>query len=229
MSEKTTRELSAEAAAALDPPEARGILFVVSSPSGGGKGTLIRRVLPVVPRLGYSVSWTTRAPREGEREGVHYFFVSTQEFEAARDRGEFLEWAVVHGNLYATSLSFLERELTSGRDVILEIDVQGAESVRRKPLDSVSVFILPPSFDVLRERLRARESENPEQFATRLRNSRAEVERYAEFDYVILNDDAERAARQLASIVYAERARRARQESLARRVLATFPVTAAGA
>ncbi|MFN2598857.1 MAG: guanylate kinase [Pyrinomonadaceae bacterium] len=229
MSEKTTGELSAEAVAALDPPEARGILSVVTSPSAGGKGTLIRRVLPTVPRLGYSVSWTTRAPREGEREGVHYFFVREEEFAAARERGEFLEWAVVHGNLYGTSLGVLERELSSGRDVILEIDVQGAESVRRAPLDSVGVFILPPSFEVLRERLRARESENPEQFATRLRNSRAEVARYSEFDYVILNDDAERAARQLASIIYAERARRARQESLARRVLATFPESAAGA
>jgi guanylate kinase len=208
---------------------ARGILFVISSPSGGGKGTLIQRVLPVVPRLGYSVSWTTRAPREGEIEGVHYFFVRPEEFEKARERGEFLEWAIVHGNLYATSLNVIERELSSGRDVILEIDVQGAESVKRTRLDSVSVFILPPSFVVLRERLRARESENPEQFATRLRNSRAEVERYVEFDYVILNDDADRAAQQLASIVYAERARRARQESLARRVLATFPESAARA
>jgi guanylate kinase len=123
----------------------------------------------------------------------------------------------------------VERELGSGRDVMLEIDVQGAESVRRAPVDSVGVFILPPSFEVLRERLSARQSENPQQLATRLRNSRAEVERYAEFDYVILNDDADRAAAQLASIVHAERARRARQESLARRVLTTFPEPSAGA
>lgn len=223
MSRKTTRELSAEAAAALNAPEARGILFVISSPSGGGKGTLIRRALPRVPRLGYSVSWTTRAPREGEQHGVHYYFVSRAEFEAARGRGEFLEWAVVHGNLYGTSISVVERELLSGRDVILEIDVQGAELVRRAGVDSVGVFILPPSFEVLRQRLSARRTEDPEQFATRLRNARGEVERYAEFDYVILNDDADRAAAQLASVVYAERARRERQESLARGVLATFP------
>jgi guanylate kinase len=228
VSEKTTRELSAEAAASLNLPEARGILFVISSPSGGGKGTLIRRVLPRVPRLGYSVSWTTRPPREGERHGVHYYFVSRAEFDAARGRGEFLEWAVVHGNHYGTSMSVVEQELLSGRDVILEIDVQGAESVRRARVDSVGVFILPPSFEVLRQRLAARRSENPEQFATRLRNARAEVERYTEFDYVLLNDDADRAAAQLASVVYAERARRGRQESLARRVLASFP-EAAGA
>jgi guanylate kinase len=209
-------------------PEARGILFVISSPSGGGKGTLIRRVLPRVPRLGYSVSWTTRAPRSGETHGVHYYFVSVAEFDAARARGEFLEWAIVHGNHYGTSVGVVEQELLSGRDVILEIDVQGAESVRRARVDSVGVFILPPSFEVLRERLTARQSEDPAQLATRLRNSRGEVERYKEFDYVVLNDDADRAAAQLASIVYAERARRARQESLARRVLTTFP-EAAGA
>jgi guanylate kinase len=229
LSEKTTRELTKEALAEMNLPEARGILFVISSPSGGGKGTLVRRVLPVVPRLGYSVSWTTRAPRFDEVHGVHYYFVNDEEFDAARARGEFLEWAVVHGNHYGTSIKAVERELISGRDVMLEIDVQGAESVRRARVDSVGVFILPPSFEVLRERLSARQSENPQQLATRLRNSRAEVERYAEFDYVILNDDADRAAAQLASIVYAERARRARQESLARRVLTTFPEATAGA
>jgi guanylate kinase len=206
--------------------EARGILFVISSPSGGGKGTLIRRVLPVVPRLGYSVSWTTREPREGEVQGVHYHFAGREEFEAARERGEFLEWAVVHENLYGTSLGAVEQELLAGRDVILEIDVQGAQSVKELQIDSVSVFILPPSFEVLRERLTARESENLEQLGVRLGNARAEVERYREFDYVVLNDDADRAARQLASIIRAERARRTRQESVARRVLATFPQTA---
>jgi guanylate kinase len=226
LSERSTRELSAEAVAELDPPEARGILFVISSPSGGGKGTLIRRVLPRVPRLGYSVSWTTRAAREGEREGVHYNFVGAAEFEAARARGEFLEWAVVHGNSYGTSRTNVERELRAGRDVVLEIDVQGAASIKRAGLDSVSVFILPPSFEVLRARLAGRETESAEQLAVRLGNSRGEVEQYGEFDYVILNDEVERAASQLASIVYAERARAHRQEQLARRVIGTFPAPA---
>ena len=223
MSDRTTRELTADALAELSQPEARGILFVISSPSGGGKGTLIRSVLLSVPRLGYSVSWTTRAAREGEREGVHYNFVTPAEFEAARDRGEFLEWAVVHGNYYGTSRTNVERELRAGRDVILEIDVQGAASIKQAGVDSVSVFILPPSFEVLRARLAARETESAEQLAVRLGNSRGEVEQYCEFEYVILNDEIERAAGQLASVVYAERARRQRQESLARRVLATFP------
>jgi guanylate kinase len=201
----------------------QGILFVISSPSGGGKGTLIRRILTRLPRLGYSVSWTTRSPRQGEMNGRDYHFVSREDFIAARERGEFLEWAVVHGNFYGTSLKVVERELAAGRDIVLEIDVQGAASVRRIGLESVSVFILPPSFEILRRRLTGRQSENAAALALRLQNSRAEVEHYREFDYVILNDDVERAATQLAAIVYAERARRERQEQLVERVLAGFP------
>ncbi len=210
-----------ETPARIDP--ARGILFVISSPSGGGKGTLIRRILTHMPRLGYSVSWTTRAPRQGEVNGREYHFVTIEEFEAARERGEFLEWASVHGNFYGTSLKAVERDLTAGRDIVLEIDVQGAASVRRIGIAAVSVFILPPSFEILRRRLTGRQSEKSDALALRLRNSRGEVEHYREFDYLVLNDDVERAATQLASIVYAERARRERQIQLAERVLATFP------
>jgi guanylate kinase len=201
----------------------RGILFVISSPSGGGKGTLIRRILTHMPRLGYSVSWTTRAPRQGEVNGRDYHFVTQEEFIAARERGEFLEWASVHGNFYGTSLKVVERELVAGRDIVLEIDVQGATTLRRNGIEAVTVFIIPPSFEILRRRLTGRQSENSETLALRLQNSRGEVEHYREFDYVVLNDDVDRAATQLASIVYAERARRVRQERLAERVLATFP------
>jgi guanylate kinase len=210
----------------LPAPEAereRGILFVISSPSGGGKGTLIRRILTHIPRLGYSVSWTTRAPRQAEMNGRDYHFVAPEEFQAARERGEFLEWAIVHGNFYGTSLKVVERELAAGRDIVLEIDVQGATTVRRVGIEAVSIFILPPSFEILRRRLTGRQSENSQALAVRLQNSRGEVEHYKEFDYLVLNDDVERAATQLASIVYAERARRPRQERLAERVLATFP------
>jgi guanylate kinase len=208
---------------APDVEPERGILFVISSPSGGGKGTLIRRILTHLPRLGYSVSWTTRAPRQGEKNGRDYHFVTPEEFNAARERGEFLEWANVHGNLYGTSLKVVERELAAGRDIVLEIDVQGATTVRRAGIEATSIFILPPSFEILRRRLIGRQSENSEALAVRLQNSRGEVEHYREFDYIVLNDDVERAATQLASIVYAERARRTRQERLAVRVLATFP------
>ncbi|HEV2799231.1 MAG TPA: guanylate kinase [Pyrinomonadaceae bacterium] len=201
----------------------RGILFVISAPSGGGKGTLVRHLLANTPRLGYSVSWTTRAPRRGEVNGREYHFVTQQEFEAARERGEFLEWASVHGNFYATSLKVVERELMAGRDIVLEIDVQGASNIRSAGIEAVSIFILPPSYEIMRRRLAGRQSENSETLALRLQNSRGEVEHYREFDYVVLNDDVDRAATQLASIVYAERARRVRQERLAERVLATFP------
>lgn len=200
-----------------------GFLLVVSSPSGGGKGTLVRRVLEDVQGIGYSISWTTRRPREGERDGVDYHFVSAEDFERMRERGGFLEWAAVHNNLYGTARSVVEQELEEGRDIILEIDVQGAASVRGSISNVVTVFILPPSFEVMRERLLRRKSEAPEDVLLRLRNAATEVAHYREFDYVIINDVAERASAQLASIVYAERARRGRQEWIARRVVATFP------
>lgn len=199
-----------------------GMLVVVSSPSGGGKGTLIRRALKTVPNLGYSVSFTTRTPREGEVNGRDYFFVSVEEFKQKVEADDFLEWAVVHGNLYGTSAAQVQRELIEGHDIILEIDVQGAASIRRKFDDAVSIFILPPTFEILRARLEARGSERPGDLALRLRNSRGEVERYREFQYVIINDDADNAAGQLASIIYAERARCERQEQATQRVLESF-------
>lgn len=200
----------------------RGMLVVVSSPSGGGKGTLIRRVLSAVPNLGYSISCTTRALREGELDGREYSFISRDEFKQKIEAGDFLEWAVVHGNLYGTSHSQVARELNAGRDIVMEVDVQGAESVRRLVPEAVSVFILPPTFEILRARLEARASEDKDELALRLRNSRHEVEHYREFNYIIINDDADRAAAQIASIIYAERARRERQEAVARRVVASF-------
>jgi guanylate kinase len=138
----------------------------------------------------------------------------------------FLEWAVVHDNLYGTSHVEIERELNEGHDIILEIDVQGAEIVRKLVADAVSIFILPPSFEILRDRLVGRGSEHPDDVALRLRNSRREVEQFKEFQYLIINDDVESAAGLMASIIYAERARRERQEEVARRVLATFKQTA---
>jgi len=206
----------------LQSQTGRGMLVVVSSPSGGGKGTLIRRVLKSVPKLGYSVSYTTRLPRDGEVAGRHYFFVSVEEFRAMESACEFLESATVHGNLYGTAHVRVQEELSQGRDIILEIDVQGAENVRKLVDDAVMVFVLPPSFEILCQRLKARGSEQGDDLELRLRNARYEVEAYRRFDYVIINDDADRAANQLASIVYAERARRQRQEQAASRVLETF-------
>jgi guanylate kinase len=200
----------------------RGTLFVVSSPSGGGKGTIIRHVLDVVPNLSYSVSFTTRAPRNNEMNGREYFFISRQVFDEMVAAGEFLEWACVHGNFYGTAKRQVADETTAGTDIVLEVDVQGAASVRELPLDSVSVFILPPSFAVLRERLIARGTDSPEELQVRLRNAPEELRQYSAFDYVIINDEVERAAAQLASIIYAERARCRRQEKLVRKVIEKF-------
>lgn len=222
MSSETKEFVDAQAGAG--PQAARGMLIIVSSPSGGGKGTLIRRVLKTLPNVGYSVSFTTRPPREGETDGRDYFFISEERFREMIARGEFLEWAHVHAHLYGTGRAQVERELKERHDIILEIDVQGAESVRKCVPGAVGVFILPPSFEVLRERLMARGSEQAQQLSLRLRNARSEVARYTEFDYVIVNDDAESAAAQLGAIIYAERARRERQEQLAREILNSFPL-----
>lgn len=200
----------------------RGMLIVVSSPSGGGKGTLIDRVLQTMQGVSYSVSYTTRPPRPKEKDGREYFFVSTAAFEEMIERGEFLEWANVYGHLYGTSRHQVEREREAGRDIILEIDVQGAESIRRLVADAVTVFILPPSFEMLRSRLIARGTDSAEDLQRRLSGAPAEVEQYRNFQYVILNDDINRASAQLASVIYAERARRERQETSSHDALADF-------
>src|SRR2546423_6627133 len=206
----------------VDTTTPRGTLFVVSSPSGGGKGTIIRHVLEVVENLSYSVSYTTRAPRLGEVGGREYFFVSRETFEEMIDAGEFLEWACVHGNLYGTAKRQILQETSSGKDILLEVDVQGAASVRQLLMDSVSIFILPPSYRVLRERLLARGTDTAEELELRLRNAPDELGQYSAFDYVIINDEIERAAHQLASIIYAERARCVRQDSVVREVIKEF-------
>jgi len=200
----------------------RGTLFVVSSPSGGGKGTIIRHVLEDVGNLSYSVSYTTRAPRQGEIDGREYFFVGRETFNEMVAAGEFLEWACVHGNLYGTAKSQVIEETNAGADIILEVDVQGAASVRQLLMDSVSIFILPPSYEVLKQRLITRGTDSPEELAIRLRNAPDELKQYSAFDYVIINDEIERASAQLASIIYAERARCMRQESLVLEVIEKF-------
>lgn len=208
----------------INSETAPGLLVVVSSPSGGGKGTLIDRVLRTVPNVSYSVSFTTRAPRPNEEDGREYFFIDRATFEKMIERGEFLEWADVYGQLYGTSCQQVERERAAGHDIILEIDVQGAESIRRKIPDAVSIFILPPSFELLRERLLARGTDSADALEKRLRGAPSEVEQYKYFQYVILNDDINRASQQLAAVIYAERARRERQEIKARTALEDFGV-----
>ena len=201
---------------------AKGILFVVSSPSGGGKGTLIQRVLKRLPDLSYSVSYTTRKPRNGEVDGREYFFVTREQFAQMVERNDFLEWAQVHSHLYGTSRSQVTRDVSLGRDIVLELDVQGASSIRNLISDAVSVFILPPSLEVLRERLIARGTDSPDDLEVRLRNAPEELKAYKSFDYVIINDDVELAAAKLLAIIEAERLRLSRQEEKIRRVVESF-------
>jgi guanylate kinase len=208
--------------AAPETTAGRGILFVVSSPSGGGKGTLIQRVLNKVPNLSYSVSFTTRAPRNGEVNGREYFFITPERFEQMIAANEFLEWAQVHTKLYGTSRQQVVNEVAAGRDIILEVDVQGAASVRGLLPDSVSIFILPPSFAILKRRLEARGTDSPEELDLRLRNAHLELKDYSAFEYLILNDDVDRAAEQMTAIVHAERARLSRQEERVKKVVEAF-------
>src|SRR5229473_5973165 len=218
LNELTTAEKPKDAITTIG----RGMLIVVSSPSGGGKGTLIDRVLKTVPGVSYSVSYTTRQPREGEQHGREYYFVSTDVFEEMIRRGEFLEWANVYGHLYGTSQAQVERERAAGHDIILEIDVQGAASIHTRIDDAVSIFILPPSFELLSQRLVKRGTDSPADLERRLRGAPAEVEQHRSFQYVILNDDINRASQQLAAVIYAERARQKRQEPRLKNTLADF-------
>jgi guanylate kinase len=200
----------------------QGNLIIISSPSGGGKGTLVKEVLKVVPDIGYSVSFTTREMRAGEAHGKDYFYVSRSEFEKLIEMGALLEYAEVHGNFYGTSLSQIKTEIEAGHDIILEIDVQGAASVRTKIPEALSVFILPPSFEVLKNRLTARATEKPEDLALRLKNSFGEVRHFSEFEYIVINDGAARAAFDLQTVILADRHRRVRQDAAIKGILSSF-------
>lgn len=193
-----------------------GVLFIVSSPSGGGKTSLVKTLLEAEPQLRLSVSYTTRPARPGEEDGRDYHFVSAPEFQRMLEAGEFLESAVIYGNRYGTSQKLIEREQSQGRDVVLEIDWQGAQQIRRLMRQVVSVFILPPSPEVLEARLRARGQDSEDVVARRLASAREEISHVSEYEYVIINDDFNRAAQDLRSIIRAERLKLARQ--LARNV-----------
>jgi len=205
------------------PPELAGRLFVISAPSGAGKSTVGRRVVAELSGLGFSISYTTRAPREGETDGYDYYFVDRERFDRRVEDGRFLEWAEVHGNRYGTDLPATEQLLAGGADLLLDIDVQGARQVREGPIRSVSIMILPPDFQTLESRLTGRGSETDEQRRRRLAKARAEVGEYENFDFVVVNDDLDRAVDEAAAIVKAERRRSGRCKAEASRILATFP------
>ncbi|MHC2995891.1 guanylate kinase [Tepidiphilus sp. HLB4] len=184
-----------------------GTLYIVTAPSGAGKTTLVHAVLEREPGLALSISYTTRAPRPGEVDGRDYRFVSREEFLRLRDGGELLEWAEVHGNYYGTSRTWIETQLQQDRDVLLEIDWQGARQVRRMFPHAVSIFILPPSLEALEARLRGRGTDSEATIARRLAAAREEMRHVEEFDYVIINDRLERAIDELTAVVRAARLR----------------------
>lgn len=190
-----------------------GTLFIVTAPSGAGKTTLVSGLLERDPLVRLSVSYTTRAPRTGEVDGQHYHFIDVPAFRALRDKSEFLEWAEVHSNYYGTSKRWLEEQMRAGRDILLEIDWQGAQQVRKVFPKAVGVFILPPSVEELERRLRGRGTDSEDVISRRVLGARGEMRHVAEFDYVIINENLPAAIEDLVAVVRASRLRYANQEA----------------
>jgi guanylate kinase len=199
-----------------------GNLIIVSGPSGAGKSALVGSVLERLPSVRFSVSYTTRAPRGAERNGVEYFFVGRAEFQTLIQSDSFLEWAEVHGNCYGTSRAFVDDLLRKGDDVLLDIDVQGAGILRQKQPDSIGVFILPPSYQILRERLLRRSLDDGLVIEQRLKRACNEISHYKEYEYLIINEDLGSSIRELESIILGARCRMAARIRSAKSVLATF-------
>lgn len=206
-----------------EPRRRRGVLFVISAPSGTGKSTLAQRVIDATPGLAFSVSTTTRPRRSAEEDGREYHFVDDARFDAMVRDGAFLEWAHVYGHRYGTGRAATDRALGEGRDLLLDIDIQGARQIRESGAPAVSVFVLTPDYAALESRLRSRGTETEGAIARRLGQARAEAEEFVHYDYVVVNDDVERAAEDVRAIVRAERCRRERRADDVGRILETFP------
>jgi guanylate kinase len=200
----------------------RGNLLVISAPSGSGKTTLVKQLLIWLEGVRFSVSYTTRARRSMEKDGVDYHYVGAEEFRRKIDRGDFLEWAEVHGHFYGTDRAETERVLAEGLDVVLDLDVQGAAQVRKTQPEAVFIFLLPPSFGVLEQRLRDRRQNDEADIARRLGEARREVTSYRMYDYLIVNQEIGRSSDLLRAIVLAERARRVRMEGVIGPILESF-------
>ena len=207
----------------MSSSDARGLLFIVSAPSGTGKTTLVERLVQVVPRLQMSRSYTSRAARAGAQDGVDYNFITRERFLAMTAEGAFLEWADVFGNFYGTGAADIETVLAHGDDVVLVIDVQGARQVRNRGLENVGIFVLPPSAATLEKRLRGRSKDSEEQIRRRLDTACSEVSDYALYEYVVVNDSVDEAVERLQAIVVAERARVKRMRGEAEGIIASFP------
>jgi guanylate kinase len=200
----------------------RGLLFIVSAPSGAGKTTLVEHLVQILPNLRMSRSYTSRPARAGERDGADYNFVSREAFVRMIDDGAFLEWADVFGNYYGTAKADIERMLASGQDVVLVIDVQGARQVNAHGVDHTAIFVLPPSFEVLERRLRGRSKDTEDQMQRRLATARAEAASYTDYDYVVVNDQLEPTVVRLQEIIAAERSRMHRMRAVAEEILKSF-------
>jgi guanylate kinase len=185
--------------------QSTGSLFILSAPSGAGKTTLCRELCRTVSKMKHSVSYTTRARRKGERNGIHYFFVTESRFRKMTEKGEFAEWAMVHGNLYGTSKRHIEEIINRGYDIILDIDVNGARQMRRAYGDAYFVFILPPSLKELEKRLRNRKSDRDDEIRRRLEKAKEEIGEYIHYNYTVVNDRFEKALSDLASVVRTSR------------------------
>jgi len=200
----------------------RGNLYIVSAPSGSGKTTLLQHLLRSFTNLKFSVSHTTRRPRQGEKDGVDYFFTDRTAFQDMAGRGEFLEWAEFNGNLYGTTRAFVEGQMKTGKDVILDIDVQGAHQVKSKVEGSTAIFVLPPSFAELERRLKARMLEPDDVIRRRLEIAKGEILFYRDYDYIIINDILENSILLLESIVRSGTAVPRRQQSRIEEIIASF-------
>ncbi len=197
-------------------------VFIISAPSGSGKSTLVARLLAMEPGLRFSVSYTTRKARLSEKPGENYVYISRQEFEERIRRGEFLEHAEVFGNYYGTNRKALDQARREGKDLILDIDVQGARQLKERIPEAVSVFILAPSRDILEQRLRSRSEDSEEVIQRRLRDAAEEIRNYVQYDYALVNHQVEESVATLAAIVKAERVRRIRMEDQIRPILKSF-------
>ena len=204
----------------------RANVYIVSAPSGSGKTTLLQHLLRTFKDLKFSVSYTTRQPRAGEQHGVDYFFTDRNSFLRMVDEGEFLEWTEYHGQLYGTAKSFVEHQLHEGLDVILDIDVRGAREVKAKIGEAVAVFVLPPSFQELERRLRARNKESDESIFRRLEIAKGEILFYRDYDFIVVNDVLENSIQLLEAIVRSGRAAPARQQARIEEIIASFGGTA---
>jgi guanylate kinase len=200
----------------------RGLLFIVSAPSGAGKTTVVERLVERTPQLSMSRSYTSRVARPGESDGVDYNFVSRDRFQAMIAAGDFLEWAEVFGNLYGTSSADTERLLASGEDVVLVIDVQGARQLRGRGVVATTVFVMPPSAIVLEQRLRGRSSNSEDDIQRRLQVARQEVAAFSEYDFIVVNDQLDAAVERLQSVVFAERSRLNGMRATAESIVRTF-------